>query len=175
MFRYTLKSIGMLLVISVVILLSGGCASFEIRNERVVSADDVIKMSGAGAGVDVIISQIEATRSTFRLTPDEIVMLKEAGVEDDVLEWMIDTGAGPELYDDNYYPWDNWVTSYNYYGYRYNYPYYPGYNPAPYVIYREPGLVGRFYRYAPLGRSNRLHYRRRYDQPRGRQDDSGEE
>lgn len=170
-----LKSVRMLLVISVVILLSGGCASFEIRNERAVSADDVIKMSGAGVGADVIISQIEATSSTFRLTTDEIVMLKEAGVQDDIIEWMIDTGAGPELYDDNYYPWDNWITSYNYYGYRYNYPYYPGYNPAPYVVYREPGLVGRFYRYAPLGRSNRSHYRRRYDQPRGRQDDSGEE
>ncbi len=170
-----LNSIKMLLVISVIILLSGGCASFEIRNERAVSTDDVIKMSGAGAGVDVIISQIEATHSTFRLTPDEIVMLKEAGVQDDVIEWMIDTGAGPELYDDNYYPWDNWITSYNYYGYRYHYPYYPGYNPAPYVVYREPGLVGRFYRYAPLGRSSRSQYRRRYDQSRRKQDVSREE
>lgn len=165
----------MLLVISVIILLSGGCASFEIRNDRAVSADGVIKMSKAGVGVDVIISQIEATRSTFRLTPDEIVMLKEAGVDDEVLEWMIDTGSGPELYNDNYYPWDNWITSYNYYGYRYNYPYYPGYNPAPYVVYREPGLVGRFYRYAPLGHGNRPQYRRRYDRHRERSDNSGEE
>ena len=172
---HALQNFRMLLVISVVILVSGGCASFEIRNDRAVSADDVIKMSRAGAGVDVIISQIEATRSIFRLTPDEIIMLKEAGVKDDVLEWMIDTGAGTEPYDDTYYPWDNWVTSYNYYGYRYHYPNYPGYNPAPYVVYREPGLVGRFYRYEPLGRSSRSHYRRRYDQPRGRQDDSGEE
>ena len=162
-----LNSVKPVLVVSAVVLALTGCASLEFRNDRAMSVEDIVKISRAGAGTDVIISEIDATRSRFRLDPDEIVMLKEAGVDDDVIEWMIDTGADPGYYEgDYYYPWDNWITSYNYYGYRYHYPYYPGYYPAPYVVYREPGLVGRFYRYVPLGRSYRPYYGRRFEQRR---------
>ena len=171
-----LKSVKPVLLVSVIFLALTGCASLEFRNERAMSIEDIIKISRAGAGTDVIISEIEATRSKFRLSPDEIVLLKKAEVDDDVIEWMIDTGAGQVPYDGgNYYPGDNWVTSYNYYGYRYHYPYYPGYYPAPYVVYREPGLVGRFYRYMPLGRSYRPYHGRGFEQRRRGTDVTDEE
>jgi outer membrane lipoprotein SlyB len=52
---------------------------------------DVKNMSKAGLSDDLIISQIEATQSEFRLSASDIIDLKQAGVSQRVIEAMIET------------------------------------------------------------------------------------
>jgi len=141
-----------------------------------MTVDEIVKMSQAGVNKDVIIQQIDATYSRFKLTTDEIVKLTEAGVDKDVIKEMIDTGTrpGPYGWEYNTWPFDSWVNNWDYYGYGYLYPYnyyYPYYSYyyyySPYVMYRVPSFVGRFYRYSPVvppylqyrGRDMERHYR----------------
>lgn len=61
------------------------------RGEQ-LSTEDVKKMTKAGLSDQVIISQIEATRSTFYLSSADIIDLKKAGVSQRVINSMIETG-----------------------------------------------------------------------------------
>ena len=151
------------ITIGFIILMITGCSAFVIVNERAMSIDDVINLTKAEASSDVIIRQIEATNSRFELEADDIVRLKNEGVEDDVIEFMIETGYTPQRMrrDYNYAPYDYWNNYYN----KFYYPYYDyNYNPdayylyggvpyyrhrSPYIVRRESGLVGRYYEYYP--------------------------
>ncbi len=126
-----------------------GCSQFVTTSPRSMEVEDIINMTKAGVGSDVIKRQIEVTNSKFRLDADQIIQLKKNGVEDKILEVMIDSGDVPEHFDweygYGYSPYDywtnyynNWYPTYSYYPYRY-----------PYTVYRRSGLLGRFYRYAP--------------------------
>ena len=158
-----MKYVEPVLAMGIALLFFTGCSSFQVVNKRAVTVDEVIRMSRAGVGTDVIIRHLEATWSKYKLTTDDIVRLTEEGVDDDVIEVMVESGTLPDRFswETGYYPYQNWGNYYdyygyygNYYGYRYHYPYYSTYNPymymSPYVVYRDPGLVGRFYRYAPV-------------------------
>lgn len=61
------------------------------RGEQ-LSTDDVKKMTKAGLSDDVIISQIDATKSVFYLSSADIIDLKKAGVSQKVINHMIQTG-----------------------------------------------------------------------------------
>jgi uncharacterized protein YcfJ len=56
---------------------------------------DVKALSKAGVGDDVIISQIRQSRTAYRLTTAEIIDLKDAGVSEKVIDFMINS---PSLY-----------------------------------------------------------------------------
>ena len=146
----------------IIVLMLAGCSAFVTINERAMSLEDVINLSKVKLDSEVIIRQIEVTRSKFELTSDEIVMLKNEGVDDDVIEYMIETEFIPEKFT-----WDYGYSPYNYWYYHYNYAYYPMYdyyyNPysmysnwgmpyyrSPYTVRRRPGLVGRYYDYYPV-------------------------
>ncbi len=57
-----------------------------------LSTDDVKEMSKNGLSDSVIISQIEATGTRFTLNPEEIIDLKNSGVSQKVINYMIQTG-----------------------------------------------------------------------------------
>lgn len=118
-----------------------GCSTLSTVNPRTMTADDVMTMTEAGVGADVIKRQIEATNSRFELSTDQIVQLKKAGVADDVLTAMIDSGSRPEYYSTEY--GSEWLYDPLYTGYYGSYGY-------PYSVYLNPGLIGRFYSYYPL-------------------------
>jgi outer membrane lipoprotein SlyB len=61
------------------------------RGEQ-LSVDDIKKMSNAGLSDNVIISQIQATNSTFYLSTADIIDLKNSGVSQRVIDYMIQTG-----------------------------------------------------------------------------------
>ncbi len=61
------------------------------RGEQ-LSTDDIKKMTKAGLSDDVIISQIDATKSVFYLSSADIIDLKKAGVSQRVINHMIQTG-----------------------------------------------------------------------------------
>ena len=64
----------------------------KIDRGEPLSVTDVKKMSRAGLSDDVIMSQIDATHSTFYLSTADIVDLKKNGVSQRVINYMIQTG-----------------------------------------------------------------------------------
>jgi hypothetical protein len=55
---------------------------------------DVKAMARAGLADEVIISQIRATHTVYRLSAADIIDLRDAGVSQRVIEFMINTGTG---------------------------------------------------------------------------------
>lgn len=64
----------------------------RIDNREQLTLDDIKSMSHNGLKDDTIIDQIKATESTYRLSSDEIIDLKKAGVSQKVIDYMIRTG-----------------------------------------------------------------------------------
>lgn len=64
----------------------------KIDRGEPLSTTDVKKMTKAGLSDDVIISQIDATRTVFHLSSADIIDLKKAGVSQRVINYMIQTG-----------------------------------------------------------------------------------
>ncbi len=56
---------------------------------------DIKALAKAGINDDIIISQIRQSRTAYRLTTAEIIELKDAGVSERVIDFMINT---PSLY-----------------------------------------------------------------------------
>lgn len=156
-----------LLITGVIITAVAGCAAFMMVNERALTLDDIITMSKAKVGDDVIKTHIDVTHSKYNLTPADVVRLKNEGVADEVIEYMLETDFTPDYYrweygyapyyygynyyNRYYYPYSNY---YNYYGAPHYYsPFWGGYRRPywnPYTVNRSPGMVGRFYYYQPL-------------------------
>ena len=146
-------------LLAVLLLAAAGCASMA-ANQRAVSPQDVIYLTRHELGPEVIIKHLEATDSRFSLTTEDIVTLKEAGVDEQVIEAMIErSGIDPSFAGEPAWP------PYASYGplngsRRYESYYFPlyesysGYYPYPTSVYGPPytrrsGLIGRFYDYAP--------------------------
>ena len=65
----------------------------KIDQGETLSIYDVKQMTNAGVKDEVIISQIEATRTHFSLSSADIIDLKNAGVSEDVINVMIQTSG----------------------------------------------------------------------------------
>jgi len=52
---------------------------------------DIISMTKAGMTDQEIINRIDATRTVFRLSADNVVILRQEGVSDRVVTYMLDT------------------------------------------------------------------------------------
>ncbi|MFC1650709.1 hypothetical protein ACFL2X_03995 [Candidatus Latescibacterota bacterium] len=165
-----------ILALGLLLFVFSGCSSMMMYNERAISLEDIVNLSKAELGTDVIISHIDATNSIFKLTSEEIIWLKNEGVDDDVIEYILETDIDSERFGwmNNTSPYDYWsyysssyyYPIYDYYynrfsGYNYPYSYYynrPFYNynygglslfNSPYYVRRRPGTIGRFYEMAP--------------------------
>jgi hypothetical protein len=108
-----------------------------------MTINDIIALSQDSVSAEVIISQMKATDSFFRLTTDDIVALRKAGVNDKVINEMIQTGNRPRdtrehtvvypayypysWYPWYYYSWYPWYSSY-YFGSSYRGGFYGGYH-----------------------------------------------
>lgn len=67
----------------------------RVQTGQPLGLADIKALSRAGVSDDVIISQIRQSRTAYRLTTAEIIELKEAGVSERVIDFMINT---PSLY-----------------------------------------------------------------------------
>jgi hypothetical protein len=70
-------------------LLVAGCATTP-RLPPLTQAD-IISMTKAGATDEDIIRRIDATRTVFVLSADDVVRLRKEGVSDRVVTYMLDT------------------------------------------------------------------------------------
>lgn len=64
----------------------------RIDSREQLTIYDVEALSKNGISDDVIIGQIQNTGSVFYLTTDQIIELKQAGVSEKVIEYMVQTG-----------------------------------------------------------------------------------
>jgi uncharacterized protein YcfJ len=65
----------------------------KIDKGEQLSIGDVKEMSKNGLNDNVIIHQIQSTNSHFQLSADQIVDLKNSGVSQRVIDYMIQTGS----------------------------------------------------------------------------------
>lgn len=141
-----------------VLLVTLGCSVFV--NDRALDLQDIISMSKLDVGTEVIIRHILVTHSKFKLRLEDVIRLKQEGVDDRVILCMLETEMIPEKFSYEYRP-APYEIGYQYYGLYF--PVYSSselsgqYEPgAPYLrryqsrIRRDRGLVGRFYRKYPL-------------------------
>lgn len=162
-----LRTMGMIGIAVMIIMTVVGCSYIRVANERAVTVDEVIRMSKAGVDTDVIVTQLETTHSRFTLSADDIIQLTEAGVDADVIETMVESSArpGPFSYEYGIWPYENWSAYPENYFINYHAPYVWSYYHhrfwTPYVVHREPGLIGRFYRYYYPSRPYYTGYRSR--------------
>lgn len=80
--------------LGLVLLLAPGITAGDFPEP--LQVDDVLRLHLAGVSEDIIVSEIIVTETVFYLTPDEIIRLKEAGVSDRLLQFMIDTARPQE-------------------------------------------------------------------------------
>ncbi len=64
----------------------------KIDHGEKLTTNDVKEMSKAGLNDNVIIGQIQSTKSVFYLSTDDIIDLKNSGVSQRVIDYMIETG-----------------------------------------------------------------------------------
>jgi len=112
-----------LLMAAIILLTLGsiGCGYTSLRRpeqtapeKNPMTVNEVIALNKANVGDSVIFAQIQATQSTFALSNQEIIDLKNAGVSEKVIAAMIKTNKRPRKGD----------SSYVYVPYPYPYPYY---------------------------------------------------
>lgn len=72
-------------------LLMAGCASNKPPPPPPLTQADIISMVKAGVPDEEIINRIDATRTVFRLGSSDVVMLRNEGVSDRVVNYMLDT------------------------------------------------------------------------------------
>lgn len=84
-----------LLIMGLMATFALGCAPYSRVSvqEKGFTKEDVIKLTKAGVGDDVIISQIEASKVAFKLSTEEILALREIGVSEPVMQAMIQSGS----------------------------------------------------------------------------------
>ena len=80
-----------------------GCSSMTAKASRTLTVEEVAAMTSHGVGAEVIKKHIEATCTQFDICSEEIIRLKKAGVSDDVIAFMIDSGncRGFTTFDQN--------------------------------------------------------------------------
>ena len=64
----------------------------KLDDKESLSIYDIEAMSKNGLSDNVIISQIQSTKSVFHLTTEQIIDLKKSGVSETVIEYMIESG-----------------------------------------------------------------------------------
>jgi outer membrane lipoprotein SlyB len=68
-------------------------AQQQVQNTQPLTIDDVISMSKAKIGDELIISQIRNSRTVYHLKTADIVALKRTGVSERVIDFMINSPA----------------------------------------------------------------------------------
>lgn len=107
-----------------------------------MTINDIISLSQDSVSADVIISQMKATDSYFRLSTEDIVALRKAGVNDKVINAMIQTGNEPREKRESVDTYPAYYYYYPYWGYAW-YPYY--WNSWYYPYYFGLSYRGGFY------------------------------
>jgi hypothetical protein len=78
-----------LLLLAAFAILGAGCKTTPPPTP--LTQTDIISMTKTGMTDQEIINRIDATRTVFRLSADNVVTLRQEGVSDRVVTYMLDT------------------------------------------------------------------------------------
>ena len=78
------------ITIGIILFVIQGCSAFMNFNDGTLTIDDIIVMSKENINPDVIIHQIKKTCTMIKLNTADIIRLKNDGVENSVIEYMIE-------------------------------------------------------------------------------------
>ncbi len=168
----TMKPAAAVVMLFIVMVIGSGCATHTTArraDERSLTEAEIMEMTRADAGANVINRMIDVNGAKFDLSIDDIVRLKKAGVDEEVIAHMIGTGdaAREADIDRSYDLYDYWFNYYNTF-YPVNIHFYPiaahiGYLSGRFhnPWYRWSGELGMYYRNFPVGTRNWL----RWDYP----------
>jgi hypothetical protein len=124
----------LLLGLIISILIFYGCASSYYQYPP-VTIEEIIKLSEEKMPAEQIIDKIKRSQTAYRLSADEIVEMKNAGVDSKVIDYMLRTYEDAVRREQELQDWRNWQFYYGHY-YWSPYFYYPsrpyGPNWAPY-------------------------------------------
>jgi hypothetical protein len=127
-----MRTLGFLLSLRVVAAtaLLAGCATVE--RPKPLAAADIVAMAKAGRSAQQIIEELKRTDTVLPLQASDIVALHEAGVPDEVLDWM----QAAQIQEIR---WRDRNSAYYWYG-----PMNRGFGPCPwpYGGFRRPYLGG---------------------------------
>lgn len=76
-----------------VVLLVVGCATHRSPPPPPLAETDVISMVKMGVADDEIMRRIDETRTVFRLSSEDVVRLRNEGLSDRLVSFMLDTYA----------------------------------------------------------------------------------
>src|SRR4030042_4758675 len=107
-----------ILIVSLSILC--GCATYSYQYPP-VTIEEIIKLSKDKIPAEQIIDKIKRSQTAYRLSADEIVGMKNVGVDSKVIDYMLRTYEDAVRRDQEMQDWRNW---YFYNGYYYWSPYY---------------------------------------------------
>ena len=134
-----MKGFAVIAVVAVLALVATGCGSGRYATHAsgmaddslaVLTKQDVIAMTKARVGANVILGMINRSGSVFSMNTQDVIALSDSGVADTVIHAMVQTGtssskkvlaAAPGFYSPDYYWWwgdpsyDPWFWS-GYYG-----------------------------------------------------------
>lgn len=65
-------------------------------NDEVLTNETVVTLTKAGLGTSVIVSKVRTSKSDFDVSSDELVRLKQEGVDDEVISAMIEAAESAE-------------------------------------------------------------------------------
>ena len=82
-----MRTLGFLLRWTFPLLLLGGCATLE-KHPNPLGADDIVALARSGANAKQIIDEIFRTDTLISLNAAEVVRLHDAGVPDEVLDYL---------------------------------------------------------------------------------------
>ncbi len=124
------------LIISLMILC--GCATYYYQYPP-VTIEEIIKLSKERMPAEQIIYKIKRSQTAYRLSADEIVEMKNAGVDSKVIDYMLRTYEDAVRREQELQDWRNWHfyyghyywSPYFYYPYRPYGPYWAPYPPPP--------------------------------------------
>jgi hypothetical protein len=110
---------------------------------------DIIAMSQAKVGDDVIIKMIRSTDSYFRLRSRDVVELADSGVSDKVIEAMITTAHAPDGHGGRYYYYPSYYYPpyYSWGAYPFYYPWTFGFSVGYYAPFYHRAYVAPYYGY----------------------------
>ncbi len=92
-FRTARKTLlGLALALAAGLLLLTGCATTGTTNQfQTVTVDQIVQMSKSGVSPDDIIKQIAESGTIYRLNASQLADLRQAGVSDQVINYMQQT------------------------------------------------------------------------------------
>ena len=81
-------------VFALAVVLGFGAINTATAQDDVMTNDEVISLTKAGLAGSVIIGKIRISKSTFDMSTDALIRLKQAGVGDDVVGAMLEAKSG---------------------------------------------------------------------------------